>query len=136
MVEGAREHNLRGIDVTFPSSSQYTQILLSRNLRFTFNERDFAERCEQAGIKLGFIDGRLGEDEPLWVPEERGCEPEPLAHAEPVEQAIPARSRAMTNAWRSRPTNTPPLTTARSPITSAAACPAAANTSRARSTCN
>ncbi len=33
------------------------------DLRFTFNERDFAERCEQAAIKLGFVGGRLGEDE-------------------------------------------------------------------------
>jgi hypothetical protein len=32
-------------------------------LRFTFNERDFSERCEQAGIKLGFVDGRLNEAE-------------------------------------------------------------------------
>jgi hypothetical protein len=32
-------------------------------LRFTFNERDFAERCEQAALKLGFVDGRLGEPE-------------------------------------------------------------------------
>jgi hypothetical protein len=28
-------------------------------LRFTFNERDFAERVEQAGVKLGFVDSRL-----------------------------------------------------------------------------
>ena len=28
-------------------------------LRFTFNEDDFAERCEQAAIKLGFVGGRL-----------------------------------------------------------------------------
>ncbi|HVS29306.1 MAG TPA: hypothetical protein VHE14_07115 [Solirubrobacteraceae bacterium] len=28
-------------------------------LRFTFNERDFSERCEQAALKLGFVDGRL-----------------------------------------------------------------------------
>jgi hypothetical protein len=28
-------------------------------LRFTFNERDFSERCEQAALKVGFIDGRL-----------------------------------------------------------------------------
>ncbi len=28
-------------------------------LRFTFNERDFTERCEQAALKLGFVDGRL-----------------------------------------------------------------------------
>jgi hypothetical protein len=32
-------------------------------LRFTFNERDFAERCEQAALKLGFLGERLGEDE-------------------------------------------------------------------------
>lgn len=32
-------------------------------LRFTFNERDFSERCEQAALKLGFVDVRLGEDE-------------------------------------------------------------------------
>jgi hypothetical protein len=28
-------------------------------LRFTFNEDDFSERCEQAGIKLGFLAGPL-----------------------------------------------------------------------------
>ena len=28
-------------------------------LRFTFNERDFSERVEQAGVKLGFVDSRL-----------------------------------------------------------------------------
>src|SRR3954462_13187752 len=28
-------------------------------LRFTFNERDFAERVEQAGRKLGFVAARL-----------------------------------------------------------------------------
>jgi hypothetical protein len=28
-------------------------------LRFTFNERDFAERVEQAALKLGFVSGRL-----------------------------------------------------------------------------
>jgi hypothetical protein len=28
-------------------------------LRFTFNERDFSERVEQAGVKLGFVIGRL-----------------------------------------------------------------------------
>jgi hypothetical protein len=32
-------------------------------LRFTFNEADFSERCEQAALKLGFVGGRLGEDE-------------------------------------------------------------------------
>src|ERR1700742_1776838 len=32
-------------------------------LRFTFNEVDFQERCEQAAIRLGFIAGRLDEAE-------------------------------------------------------------------------
>ena len=32
-------------------------------LRFTFNERDFSERCEQAAMKLGFVGSRLGETE-------------------------------------------------------------------------
>jgi hypothetical protein len=32
-------------------------------LRFTFNERDFGERCEQAALKVGFVDGRLDTSE-------------------------------------------------------------------------
>jgi hypothetical protein len=32
-------------------------------LRFTFNDLDFAERCEQAARKLGFVAGRLGDGE-------------------------------------------------------------------------
>jgi hypothetical protein len=32
-------------------------------LRFTFNERDFSERCEQASRKLGFVGGMLEEHE-------------------------------------------------------------------------
>jgi hypothetical protein len=32
-------------------------------LRFTFNERDFSERCEQASRKLGFVGGTLEEHE-------------------------------------------------------------------------
>ncbi len=32
-------------------------------LRFTFNERDFSERVEQAALKLGFVGGRLDESE-------------------------------------------------------------------------
>jgi hypothetical protein len=32
-------------------------------LRFTFNERDFGERCEQAARKLGFVEGTLAEVE-------------------------------------------------------------------------
>src|SRR3712207_1437756 len=33
------------------------------DLRFTFNERDFSERVEQAALKLGFVRGRLDEGE-------------------------------------------------------------------------
>jgi hypothetical protein len=32
-------------------------------LRFTFNERDFSERCEQAALKLGFVGSRLDDTE-------------------------------------------------------------------------
>src|SRR5689334_1907436 len=32
-------------------------------LRFTFNEEDFSQRCEQAAIKVGFVGGRLGDEE-------------------------------------------------------------------------
>ncbi len=32
-------------------------------LRFTFNEADFSQRCEQAALKLGFVGARLGEEE-------------------------------------------------------------------------
>ena len=32
-------------------------------LRFTFNERDFRERCEQSARKLGFLEGTVEEDE-------------------------------------------------------------------------
>jgi len=32
-------------------------------LRFTFNEADFSERCEQAALKLAFVGDRLSEEE-------------------------------------------------------------------------
>ena len=32
-------------------------------LRFTFNEEDFSERCEQAALRLGFVGGRLSDEE-------------------------------------------------------------------------
>ena len=38
-------------------------VLEYSELRFTFNEVDFQERCEQAAIRLGFIGGRLDEAE-------------------------------------------------------------------------
>jgi hypothetical protein len=45
----------------YESGSDY--VLEYGELRFTFNERDFTERVEQAAIKLGFIDGPLGDEE-------------------------------------------------------------------------
>src|SRR2546430_1353610 len=41
----------------YESGSDY--VLEYGELRFTFNERDFTERVEQAAIKLGFVGGRL-----------------------------------------------------------------------------
>src|SRR3954449_2602003 len=38
-------------------------VLENGELRFTFNERDFSERCEQAALKLGFVAGRLEDHE-------------------------------------------------------------------------
>ena len=43
----------------YESGSDY--VLEYGELRFTFNERDFTERVEQAAIKLGFIDAPLEE---------------------------------------------------------------------------
>src|ERR671914_782794 len=45
----------------YESGSDY--VLEYGELRFTFNERDFTERVEQAATKLGFVDGTLGDDE-------------------------------------------------------------------------
>ena len=45
----------------YESGSDY--VLEYGELRFTFNERDFAERVEQAAIKLHFVTGRLEDDE-------------------------------------------------------------------------
>ena len=45
----------------YESGSDY--VLEYGELRFTFNERDFTERVEQAAIKLGFIAGPLAGDE-------------------------------------------------------------------------
>jgi hypothetical protein len=44
-------------------SSGQDFVLEYGELRFTFNERDFRERCEQAARKLGFIDHGVQEDE-------------------------------------------------------------------------
>jgi hypothetical protein len=45
----------------YESGSDY--VLEYGELRFTFNERDFGERVEQAAVKLGFVSGPLGDDE-------------------------------------------------------------------------
>ena len=45
----------------YESGSDY--VLEYGELRFTFNERDFTERVEQAAMKLGFLDHRLEDDE-------------------------------------------------------------------------
>jgi hypothetical protein len=45
----------------YESGTDY--VLEYGDLRFTFNERDFAERVEQAAVKLGFVTGRLEDDE-------------------------------------------------------------------------
>jgi hypothetical protein len=45
----------------YESGSDY--VLEYGELRFTFNERDFTERVEQAAAKLGFVDGPLDGDE-------------------------------------------------------------------------
>ena len=45
----------------YESGADY--VLEYGELRFTFNERDFTDRIEQAAVKLGFVDGGLGDDE-------------------------------------------------------------------------
>jgi hypothetical protein len=45
----------------YESGSDY--VLEYGELRFTFNERDFTERVEQAAVKLGFVSGSLEEHE-------------------------------------------------------------------------
>ena len=45
----------------YESGSDY--VLEYGELRFTFNERDFTERVEQAACKLGFVDGPLDAEE-------------------------------------------------------------------------
>jgi hypothetical protein len=45
----------------YESGSDY--VLEYGELRFTFNERDFTERVEQAAVKLGFVGGPLADQE-------------------------------------------------------------------------
>ncbi|MCK9249162.1 MAG: hypothetical protein M0P31_09315 [Solirubrobacteraceae bacterium] len=51
------------------------------DLRFTFNERDFAERCEQSAVRLGFVHDRLdpGEADDLVALVVNGEVQEPLS---------------------------------------------------------
>lgn len=44
-------------------SSGQDFVLEYGDLRFTFNEPDFSERCEQAARRLGFIDAAIARDE-------------------------------------------------------------------------
>ncbi len=46
---------------TYDSGEDF--VLEYGELRFTFNERDFTERVEQAGAKLGFVAPPLADDE-------------------------------------------------------------------------
>ena len=50
LADGSNTTNKRG---NYESGSDY--VLEYGELRFTFNERDFTERVEQAAIKLGFV---------------------------------------------------------------------------------
>ena len=45
----------------YQSGADY--VLEYGELRFTFNERDFVERVEQAGLRLGFVTAPLDDDE-------------------------------------------------------------------------
>jgi hypothetical protein len=45
----------------YESGADY--VLEYGELRFTFNERDFTERIEQAAVKLGFVTGPLEDEE-------------------------------------------------------------------------
>jgi len=45
----------------YESGADY--VLEYGELRFTFNEDDFTERVEQAAVKLGFVKGRLDDEE-------------------------------------------------------------------------
>ena len=67
MIPTNRVPAIPGLDMDITRRGNYDSgedfVLEYGELRFTFNEEDFAERCEQAAIKLGFVGGRLGEEE-------------------------------------------------------------------------
>jgi hypothetical protein len=55
------------LDMETPRRGNYNSgedfVLEYGELRFTFNEADFSGRSEQAALRLGFVGGRLGEEE-------------------------------------------------------------------------
>src|SRR5205085_2086087 len=67
MIPTNRVPTIPGLDMDITRRGNYDSgedfVLEYGELRFTFNERDFAERCEQAAIKLGFVSGRLEDPE-------------------------------------------------------------------------
>jgi hypothetical protein len=67
MIPTNRVPTTSGLDMDITRRGNYDSgedfVLEYGELRFTFNEEDFAERCEQAAIKLGFVGGRLGGEE-------------------------------------------------------------------------
>ena len=91
----------------YESGSDY--VLEYGELRFAFNEEDFAQRVEQAAVKLGFVAQGLGQEEiddlldlanPLGLlPEEINSEnhgylgnyPQALTHAALVQAALAIR---------------------------------------------
>ena len=68
----------------YESGSDY--VLEYGELRFTFNERDFTERVEQAAAKLGFVSGSLGEHERAGP--QRRIEPAGDAEADERSRAV------------------------------------------------
>ena len=56
----ARSWTLRDVETTTPAKTSCSS---TESFRFTFNELDFRERCEQAALRLGFIGDRLDEPE-------------------------------------------------------------------------
>jgi hypothetical protein len=67
MIPTNRVETTSGLDMDITRRGNYDSgedfVLEYGELRFTFSEEDFAERCEQAAIKLGFVGALLGEGE-------------------------------------------------------------------------
>src|SRR5207244_2016376 len=59
----ARDLEAVGAQVVGHEGRRTLVVLEYGELRFTFNERDFTERVEQAGMKLGFVEAPLEDDE-------------------------------------------------------------------------